>query len=59
MARLIGGRRRITPRIAAIALWLASARLSKIMSCSCPRSIAWSTNRCIEFNGGPFRGRPG
>ena len=37
--------------MAAIARWLASARLSKIRSCSCPRSIAWSTTRCVEFSG--------
>ena len=50
MACLIGGSRRITPSTAAIARWLASARLSKIRFCSMPRSIAISTVRCTEFD---------
>ena len=49
--RFSGGSLRITPRIAAIARWLARARLSKIRSCSFPRSMAMTTARCAEFTG--------
>jgi hypothetical protein len=42
---LTGGSLRMTPRIAAIALWLKRARLSKMRFCSFPLSMAITTAR--------------
>ena len=50
-ACLTGGSFRTTPRMAAIARWLARAWLSKIRFCSLPRSIAIITARWVELTG--------